>query len=90
MIRPQVVAHRGSSAMHAENTWAAFEAAVIARLREARLAVTLWHEERESELRALVALRPDAIWTNVPALLRRIVDMPATGRMTEGVAANSG
>lgn len=66
------------------------EAAVIARLREARLAVTLWHEERESELRALVALRPDAICTNVPALLRRIIDMLTTGRMTEGVAANSG
>ena len=28
MIRPQVVAHRGSSAAHAENSWAAFEAAV--------------------------------------------------------------
>src|SRR5438552_5959136 len=28
MTRPQVVAHRGSSAMHAENSWAAFEAAV--------------------------------------------------------------
>jgi hypothetical protein len=48
--------------------------AAIARLRDARLAVTLWHEERESELQALVALRPDAICTNLPALLRRIVD----------------
>ena len=28
MIRPQVVAHRGSSATHPENSWAAFEAAV--------------------------------------------------------------
>ena len=54
------------------------DTAAIARLREARLAVTLWHEERESELRALVALGPDAICTNVPALLRRIVDSPAT------------
>lgn len=65
------------------------DAAAIARLREAHLAITLWHEERESELRALVALRPDAICTNLPALLRRIVDMPATGKMTEGVAASS-
>ena len=52
------------------------DAAAISRLREAHLAVTLWHEERESELRALVALCPDAICTNVPALLRRIVDSP--------------
>jgi hypothetical protein len=43
-------------------------------LRKARLAVTLWHEERVDELRALVALRPDAICTNTPATLRRIVD----------------
>ena len=28
MIRPRVIAHRGSSAAHAENSWAAFEAAV--------------------------------------------------------------
>ena len=54
------------------------DTAAIAQLREARLAITLWHEERESELRALVALGPDAICTNVPALLRRIVDSPAT------------
>jgi hypothetical protein len=53
------------------------DAAAIGQLREARLAVTLWHEERESELRALVALRPDAICTNLPALLRRIVDSSA-------------
>ena len=50
------------------------DAAAIARLHEAGLAVTLWHEERESELQALVALGPDAICTNLPALLRRIVD----------------
>ena len=65
------------------------DAAAIARLREAHLTVTLWHEERESELRALVALRPDAICTNVPALLRRIVDTPATGELAESVAASS-
>ena len=62
------------------------DAAAIARLREARLGVTLWHEERERELLALVALRPDAICTNVPALLRSIVDRPATAAGMEGVA----
>ena len=62
------------------------DAAAIARLREARLAITLWHEERESELQALVALHPDAICTNVPALLRRIVDTDATEKMKEGFA----
>jgi glycerophosphoryl diester phosphodiesterase len=50
------------------------DAMLIERLRRARLAVTLWHEEREDELRALVALEPDAICTNTPAVLRRIVD----------------
>jgi glycerophosphoryl diester phosphodiesterase len=58
-------------------------AAGIELLRKARLALTLWHEERESELRALVALGPDAICTNTPALLRRIVETSATGRITE-------
>ena len=48
--------------------------AAIDRLRDAALALTLWHEEREDELRALVALEPDAICTNTPAVLRRIVD----------------
>lgn len=50
------------------------DADAISLLRKARLFITLWHEERESELRALVALRPDAICTNTPAILRRIVD----------------
>ena len=58
------------------------DAAAIARLREARLAVTLWHEERESELRALVVLRPDAICTNTPARLRRIVQLYAPETIT--------
>lgn len=49
----------------------------IERLRRAGLAVTLWHEEREDEMRALVALDPDAICTNTPAALRRIVDAHA-------------
>ena len=60
----------------------------MAVLRRAGLAITLWHEERESELRALVALRPDAICTDTPALLRRILDRPATARITEGLADN--
>ncbi|HEY3179922.1 MAG TPA: glycerophosphodiester phosphodiesterase [Casimicrobiaceae bacterium] len=46
----------------------------IDRLRRAGLAITLWHEEREDELQKLVALEPDAICTNTPAVLRRIVD----------------
>lgn len=98
---PRVIAHRGSSAAHPDNSWTAFEAAVaegadaiegyvqearaprphrlvdaarIDRLRRAGLAITLWHEEREDELRALVAVEPDAICTNTPAVLRRIVD----------------
>ena len=46
----------------------------IDRLRRNDFAVTLWHEERQDELRLLVALEPDAICTNTPAVLRRIVD----------------
>ncbi|MEP7063797.1 MAG: glycerophosphodiester phosphodiesterase [Betaproteobacteria bacterium] len=49
--------------------------AMFGLLRDADLAITLWHEEREGELRALVALGPDAICSNTPAALRRIVDM---------------
>lgn len=48
--------------------------ALIERLRRAGLETTLWHEEREDELDALVVLEPDAICTNTPAALRRIVD----------------
>jgi glycerophosphoryl diester phosphodiesterase len=47
---------------------------LIAGMRRAGFAVTLWHEERHDELRALVELGPDAICTNTPALLRRMVD----------------
>src|SRR5205814_623920 len=131
MMTPRVIAHRGSSAAHPDNSWAALEAAVtegadtiecdvvatcdavpvslagaggllligqayrgdhihlcremratspqrrldvalIQKLRRASLGVTLWHEEREDELRALVALEPEAICTNTPAVLRRI------------------
>lgn len=50
------------------------DAAFVARIRTEGLALTLWHEEREEELRALVALRPDAICTNTPDVLRAIVD----------------
>ena len=64
------------------------DASAIKLLRDAGLTIILWHEERESELRALVALRPDAICTNLPAMLRRIVDMSATVTMTEELAAN--
>ena len=64
------------------------DAVAIKLLRNAGLTIILWHEERESELRALVALRPDAICTNIPAMLRRIVDISATATMTEELAAN--
>jgi glycerophosphoryl diester phosphodiesterase len=53
---------------------------LIEELQRAHLDVTLWHEERESELRALVALEPDAICTNTPAVLRRIVDVHRENR----------
>jgi glycerophosphoryl diester phosphodiesterase len=64
------------------------DAAAIGLVRKAGLTVTLWHEERESELRALVALCPDAICTNTPAILRRIVDRQATRATTHELAAN--
>jgi glycerophosphoryl diester phosphodiesterase len=50
------------------------DAAAVHWLRRAGLALTLWHEEREDELLALCELEPDAICTNTPAVLRRIVD----------------
>jgi glycerophosphoryl diester phosphodiesterase len=53
------------------------DADMIEQLRGAGLDVTLWHEEREDELRQLVALEPDAICTDTPAVLRRIVDAHA-------------
>lgn len=65
------------------------DVAAIALIRGAGLNLTLWHEERESELRALVALAPDAICTNVPAMLRRIVDTCATSGTTKEMAASS-
>jgi len=64
------------------------DATAIKLFRDAGLAIILWHEERESELRALVALRPDAICTNLPAMLRRIVDRTAIGTTTRELAAN--
>jgi glycerophosphoryl diester phosphodiesterase len=45
----------------------------VARLQSAGLLVTFWHEERPDELRALVALAPDAICTDTPARLRAIL-----------------
>jgi glycerophosphoryl diester phosphodiesterase len=65
------------------------DAIAIKLLRDAGLTIILWHEERESELGALVALRPDAICTNLPAMLRRIVDSSATITMMEELAASS-
>jgi len=56
---------------------------IIDRLHRAGLALTLWHEEREEELRALVALEPDAICTNTPAVLRRIIDGQATTKVAQ-------
>jgi len=50
------------------------ESGLIERLRRSGLTITLWHEERPEELRALVTFEPDAICTNTPAVLRRIVD----------------
>ena len=50
------------------------DAAAVTMLHQSGLNITLWHEERESELRALVELGPDAICTDEPALLRRIVE----------------
>ena len=46
----------------------------VAKLRKSGYCVTLWHEEREDELRALIALSPDGICTNAPATLRALVD----------------
>jgi glycerophosphoryl diester phosphodiesterase len=60
----------------------------IKLLRDAGLSIILWHEERESELRALVALCPDAICTNLPSTLRRIVDKSAHVTTTKELAAN--
>ena len=58
---------------------------IIDRLRRAGLAITLWHEEREDELQELVALEPDAICTNTPAILRRIrCTSSSTHRSTGG------
>ena len=58
----------------ATNPHRLLDTGLITKLRRAGLGVTLWHEEREDELRALAALEPDAICTNTPAALRRIVD----------------
>ena len=46
----------------------------VSALQDKGLKVTLWHEEREEQLEHLVALAPDAICTNDPATLRRLVD----------------
>lgn len=64
------------------------DAEAMTLLRKGGLALTLWHEERESELRALVALGPDAICTNTPAVLRAIVDRHATPATARELAAS--
>jgi glycerophosphoryl diester phosphodiesterase len=64
------------------------ERKAVDRLRNAGLAITLWHEEREDELRAMVAFEPDAICTNTPAVLRRIVDEHATRRVPQETTGN--
>lgn len=46
----------------------------VSALQDKGLKVTLWHEEREEQLERLVGLAPDAICTNDPAILRRLVD----------------
>ncbi|MEZ5670147.1 MAG: glycerophosphodiester phosphodiesterase [Alphaproteobacteria bacterium] len=48
-------------------------AADVAAVHAAGLAVTLWHEEREDELAALIGLGVDAICTDTPAVLRRML-----------------
>jgi glycerophosphoryl diester phosphodiesterase len=60
------------------------DAPFVDRLRRAGLAITLWHEEDEDELRAQVALQPDAICTNTPAVLRAIVDAPGRAHDPRG------
>jgi glycerophosphoryl diester phosphodiesterase len=65
------------------------DAPLIQRLRRNGLTTTLWHEEREEELRLLVALEPDAICTNTPAGLRRIVDAHRMRREDVGRATTT-
>jgi glycerophosphoryl diester phosphodiesterase len=60
------------------------DAVFMDSLRRAGLVITLWHEEDEDELRALVALQPDAICTNTPAVLRAIVDAPGRAHDPRG------
>jgi glycerophosphoryl diester phosphodiesterase len=65
--------------------------AAIEQLRRAGVAVTLWHEERVDELRALVAMLPDAICTNTPQVLRQIVDSQhARSGVEKGTASGGG
>jgi glycerophosphoryl diester phosphodiesterase len=54
--------------------------AAVGRLHEAGLSVTLWHEERPSELSKLLELGADAICTNSPERLRQIIDQQSRAR----------
>lgn len=46
----------------------------VSRLREAGLAVTLWHEERPAELAVLIRRGVDAICTDTPGRLKASID----------------
>jgi glycerophosphoryl diester phosphodiesterase len=46
---------------------------MIAAIRQRDLGIIIWHEERPSELRALVGMDVDGICTNAPDLLTRIL-----------------
>lgn len=46
----------------------------VLRLREADLAVTLWHEERPAELAVLIRRGVDAICTDTPGRLKALID----------------
>ena len=46
----------------------------VEAVRSAGLFLTVWHEEREAQLRRLAALQVDAICTDTPGRLRAIID----------------
>lgn len=52
----------------------------LARVRAEGLRIMSWHEERESEIAALVALGIDDICTNDPALAHRLITEAAAAR----------
>ena len=54
---------------------------LIANIRQAGLGIIVWHEERPSELRALVGMDLDGICTNTPDLLARILSKHEEARL---------